>query len=368
MIKSFFCFMFFTFFINFYSYADEEIIDVPALTDPNVFIEDLEFDYESNKRMLWHDNKGMLWLAWVDPNDGTIIPDDAKLRLLDIWVAPPQLHGNGAEWVYGEEGSFIVYNNFNKEIIALKDVDEGWQHVDLPGDIGDRILPIGTPPGPHSAKIAYYYIPPEGGNMELRVRELFSEEEWIIPEARNVRWYDGDRFVTAVPVDGVMQSALLEFSTRTKTVLTDNPGFKNYSRIMYVPDMDTYVLFCVANWDELQMWVPKRGKWVLLNSIKAPNPDRPNMRVPEPFIYKGKGYVTFVCSEIRNWVTGNASDVWLAAVDPANFFIRRVSRENAEDKFLIDPEHYIANDEAYIFYGELLPNGKYTMRKANTGL
>jgi hypothetical protein len=48
--------------------------------------------------------------------------------------------------------------------------------------------------------------------------------------------------------------------------------------------------------------------------------------------------------------------------------VRRLSRENLENRFLIDPEHFIADDGALIFYGELSVDSWYTIRKVETGL
>jgi len=79
-------------------------------------------------------------------------------------------------------------------------------------------------------------------------------------------------------------------------------------------------------------------------------------------------YIAFSCSEVYEWELGNASDIWLAPVDPDSDFVRRISRENLQDRFLIDVESYIANDVAYIFYSEVSVNGWQTVRKANTSL
>jgi hypothetical protein len=110
---------------------------------------------------------------------------------------------------------------------------------------------------------------------------------------------DGDHFVTAVPVDRVMQSAIVDFNTGEITVLTHGRGFKHWSRIMYAPDFGVNMLFCVSNTRELQMWVPDGEEWVLLKSIHAPNPERPIVRDPEPFVYQGKLYRFFLFRSIR---------------------------------------------------------------------
>jgi hypothetical protein len=93
------------------------------------------------------------------------------MRLLDVGVAPPQKYGNGAEWAYGADGTYIVYNNFNQEIVALKKDGDEWRRVDL-GDTQRKFNPIGTPPGSQTARMGYYYVPPEGYPMQLHVRDI----------------------------------------------------------------------------------------------------------------------------------------------------------------------------------------------------
>ncbi len=339
---------------------------------------DHEFDRSSNERMSWH-NGNEIWVAAVDSMTGTISPPDGRGDLVTLDAPHPNLFGNGAEWAHGDNNSYIVYHDRTPDVglLAWEEVDGQWIPMVLERT-RNRAVPVGSAPGSAFVKIAYYkylFSPLWARLRVFTVRELNGPgDEISIPGAENARWLDGDRLVTAIPdQDGVLQSAIFTYSTGDIQSVTIGPGDKKFSHILYAPEYDANIVVCTnREANAIQFWLEMTdGQFELLDAISSPVPERPHVRVPEPFAFHGKTYVAFVVSEKEKGGPGNPSEVWLASVDPAGRFLRQISRDNPGDRYLLDPEFYLTAEKAYIFYSEILSdiNGDtWSLRRADTGL
>jgi hypothetical protein len=85
--------------------ADPFVPDDLVVSDPAVSLPDPEFDTVGNQ-VAWQDRDGLeLWVADVDPVNGTLSPPDGRGTLIATNVVPISRVRNGPEWVQTATGA-----------------------------------------------------------------------------------------------------------------------------------------------------------------------------------------------------------------------------------------------------------------------
>jgi hypothetical protein len=103
-------------------------------------------------------------------------------------------------------------------------------------------------------------------------------------------------------------------------------------------------------------------EWIKIHTIIPPSTG-PYIKSPEPFVYKGKSYVSLVTMNDLN--RSGLTDVWIAGIDPNVSFYQKVSGSTERDRR--DPESFITASGAFIYYTEQTPDQRM-IHRCDTGL
>jgi hypothetical protein len=111
--------------------------------------------------------------------------------------------------------------------------------------------------------------------------------------------------------------------------------------------------------------------WVLYNQFNSPLPE-PFVYItsPEPFTCGGQSYISFMAAQSSSGKDGLPAQIWIAAADPDNPLMRRVSDSTIGIR--TDPEPVVFSDSAFIYYTDVILDKNstvlYSVRKCDTGL
>jgi len=110
------------------------------------------------------------------------------------------------------------------------------------------------------------------------------------------------------------------------------------------------------------------GQWTKFETITSPLTELPFINYPEPFVYNGKSYISILLTKKApsgKIVFDGSEQVWLVDIDPQENFYRKVSNDGNIHR---DPEPFVAETGAFIYYSEKTPEGNFIVHKTDTGL
>jgi YVTN family beta-propeller protein len=356
----------------------DQVISSPAsnLIDP-------EFDTRNN-RLVWQDlklNGSAMWLADIDPDTADISPRSGKGTLIDDEVAPVLSTLNGPEWSFGPDSTFIVYTDLNEE--GRDQVAFAWQDDNtlewttqrlVNGE--DRFSPLGS--GPENAVSAYVaYVAQAEFGKAIVYRDLDNapDIEVFASTARSAPFWAEDRpaFVFTSAGATALQISLYDIPSDTVTELTSDPENKYLPSTWWAPDFGEYLMMCMVGNQRIGIYRDAGTHWEQINLITLPSIYR-FVHSPEPFVHQGRSYLSVVAAEQLGDGTqeiaspsGN-TEIWIAGVDSAQPFLRRVSRASRSANRR-DPEPFSTTAGVVVLFTEKDPQSeKFLLRRAQTGL
>ncbi|WP_235194843.1 FG-GAP repeat protein, partial [Microcystis aeruginosa] len=110
------------------------------------------------------------------------------------------------------------------------------------------------------------------------------------------------------------------------------------------------------------------GQWTKFETITSSLTELPFINYPEPFVYNGKSYISILLTKKApsgKIVFDGSEQVWLVDIDPQENFYRKVSNDGNLHR---DPEPFVAETGAFIYYSEKTPEGNFIVHKTDTGL
>lgn len=339
---------------------------------------DPEFD-RASQRMAWVDQQGQLKVASLRSDGmskspgcvGTIIDTGATL------VVPGFGLKNGPEWARSQQfGAEIYYTKLDASLrpqLARASSSAGaWQVKLLPNGSG-RGLPLATTDATDPQPRIMYVEMLSDGTFPTLWREAHdARTETMFPgSVRNLsgsapRWVQGQRAITTTQpdVNGVPQAIKYTLDSGAVEFLTTDAGPKDEVWMWPAPEFGNAPLFfTVVGNCCLRVYRELGGIWTVINTINASDfSSFPHIISPEPFVYKGRSYVSMQLGDQKN---GN-SEIWIAALDPASPLLRQVSDPSTR---LIrnEPEFMSTNSGAYVYYTAIV-GSQVSLRRANTGL
>jgi hypothetical protein len=359
---------------------------------------DPEYDQET-AQFTWVDSLGNLWIGVLDsagmfqpPSGKAILVDPRAMKMIDLRVT-----ANGPEWIQTNQGPKIVYTKFlagrphtpqNARLALAKPLGDGeWaddsmtRHYSLlelaePLGEGDwsfeflnpekrRMAPYGSKDvGDPAPRISY--LGPDRRHYWAEVDHPDTEEliPLIASSSFGVRFVANSRavvFTAQSPVDQTLQVFKYDIDTKVVEQLTfDNVGQKSTSSVWMwpAPEYDNdYVFFVLVDYGasnaldiyrRMQDGGDSTAVWTKINSIVAPSSQ---IGSPEPFTFDGHSYVFMQLTVNQDEYP---TSIWLAGIDPANPFFRKLS-DDSQFRWRTDPEVFVTDEGPYIYYNRRDP-------------
>jgi len=341
--------------------AQTFVVEDTVVSDPKSSLTDMEFDWVGF-RITWQDKSRNLWVANVDPVTGNFLPRNGKGQRIDSSLAPMSVSNNGPEWSYGAIGTRIVYTK----------LVSGINYVGLARFNGTKWL-AGVMSGPQTGRTPIASLdvndatprvrfrPGTGGNGTVW-REIDSTAPAIpLPNTNGGRWIPGQRALSTV-LDDTKQAAWYDIDTGVFTPISSDAGIKYDPFTFKAPEFNNdWVTIADIDHQTVGVWRQSNGVWTRINTLDVPTNQLFSLSV-EPFVYNGKSYVFMVASDLP----GGPSDVWIAAIDPAQPLYRQVSGSTSIVRQ--DPEYLITAQGVYIYYTEKTPQDIGIIHRCATGL
>ncbi|GEM_PF-1689237 len=338
---------------------------------------DPEFDPIGNQ-IVWQENNignnNKLWVTPVDTDTGEFLLEESVMVDQGLPMIPIDHggSGNGPEWVYTENGSQIIYNKYVDDkcyLVTAKLTADGWQTEFLLNENGEKeegFAPIGTLIYNDSTPLIRYFtgLTTERGTVHWRELNDPTKRGTLSIGSAQARWVEGEKaLVFTGKIGDEKQIFYFDIDTQTLSQLTFSDTLKSGVFMWRSPDFNNELIFFTKEREKgssenyLGIYRKIDDQWTQIKKIESPSSEL-LIKSPEPFVYNGVSYISFVGA------SSDFSEVWITGINPEFDFMRQVS--NPEEVFMRnDPESFITNTGAYIYYAEL---GKGIIRRAETGL
>jgi hypothetical protein len=357
------------------SVADPFVQVDEVVTPPGASLPDPEFDNDS-QRVTWQDWDGTgVWVADVDPSTGDLVPDDGRGQLIASGVATLGWGRNGPEWVQGPTGAELLYTRFfggQAMVVHATEGVGGWTSATVPGTFGAQ-SPIGSlDVGDVAPRVRY--VVEDGGRYESWWADLSAPAAGgELPRTlRFARWVPGTRLLTGVSREGdIDQVFTIDVDTLAVEQVTTSPIDKGSVFFFEAPELGGELLMYTThaiiadNPDRVVVYRRIGGVWTPIKEISTP-PGFPFVVSPEPFVWGGRSYVSFLATRGQFNFDNGEGQVWLAALAPGDDLLRRVSLPDAVVRK--DPEPYAGGDRPWVYYSRILAGGDRVIRRCELGL
>jgi hypothetical protein len=357
------------------SVADPFVQTDAVVTPVGASLPDPEFDNDT-QRVTWQDWDGTgVWVAGVNPTTGDLIPPDGRGARIASGVASMGWGRNGPEWVQGPTGAELLYTRFvggQATVVHATETVAGWISVDVPGTAGAQ-SPIGSLDIGDAAPRVRYVVD-DGGRYESWWTDLSNPSlGGELPRTlRFARWVPSSRLLTGVSREGdIDQVFTIDVDTLAVEQITTSPFDKGSVFFFEAPELGGEVLMYTThavvpdNPDRIIVYRRIGGVWTPVKEIGTP-PGFPFVVSPEPFVWDGKSYVSFLATRGQFNFDNGEGQVWLAALAPGDDLLRRVSLPDAVVRK--DPEPYTGGDRPWVYYSRILASGDRVIRRCELGL
>jgi len=326
---------------------------------------------------------GLLLVARIDDNGDFLDPfTNEPLRLggrgleLDRDLVSIEVTRNGPEFAYSSGGSRLLYTKYNEnsEMSIAQLIFDGIDWTPVPLERAqNRITPEGSkvPDDPYP-RMAYF----SANREQLAVRLVdvaFSER--IANRALNGANFMPDEpamLATSEVQSGERQVFYWDYVRNVTTQITDDVAAKLRSPEPWAaPELAGETLFAVLvrlN-GELFVRLYRRDtpdRWLTYAEIRSPDPEKPYLRSPRPFVFEGTSYLVFRTQREPGVDIG--SDVWVvnAAPDPGARVYRRINAEGNARR--ADQEAFITSSGPVVYYSEINAGSSKLIRRCRTGI
>lgn len=334
-------------------------------------------DYEisqSRAKIAWTDPKGDLWLADLNKDTGMFEPWHGRGQLIakNTVANWNMFMWNGPEWFGTASGDAFNYSYYVpgapktaqnvRMAVATVNAAGMWVTQTLQPDNVARMMHI-TTRNPGDPNPMLKYLDPDLNHYIRDVKDPTTERvlSFLPPSNKSWRFASGLRaLMFAAPVNGQQQVFQYRVDDNVVEQITTDDGDKDTERtvpwLFKAPEFDnTYVLTTVVNGSELRVYrkLPDAAgvrRWTPVHSVTLP--DGRLAGSPEWFTYNGKSYVFMVAYQPPNEYP---TEVWLAAIDPANPLLRQITPSEPH-RARNDPEIFVTNNGPRIYFNRYDPS------------
>lgn len=346
---------------------------------PGVYYVDPEL-HAPTRRMVWQDYiNNDVWVCQIDTQTGRLLPANGKglrapVKTVPIFTSVTTSGSfNGPELGFSAQGLFTYYTirdaNGVNQTARFGPLDRGsasYRQISQDvryGRSGALPTQLGNLP---NAAILNIYLD------RFRGRTGWSYEN--TPEIKNAiptgdislkgpRWIPGEFAIsTNVKTDSrTKQAAIYDIQSDTLTTITNDSGHKTEVFVFNCPETGTRAAMCLVGNAQRELAVYKEASpfWQKIASIPAPKfivgrgLATARIFLPEPFVFQGKSYFTFVVGKV---------DVDTLTVNgPSQVFVAQLGRPEAVQvgsaipAGRIDPEVLVLPDRVYLYYYTVVP-------------
>jgi len=326
---------------------------------------------------------GLLLVARIDGTGDFLDPlTDTPLRLggqgleLDSDLVSIEVTRNGPEFALAAGGSRLLYTKLNvfaeRSIAQLIFDGAGW--LPMPMERAQNRI---TPEGSKIIDDAYPRMAYFGANREqLAVRFI----DLPFTERIANRVLNGSNFMpdeaamlaTSEVGDGDRQVFYWDYLVNEITQITDDRAVKLRSPEPWVaPELSGETVFAVLVRRDGELFIrmynrDAEQRWIPYAEVRTPDPAKPYLRSPRPFVFEGVSYLLFRTQRVPGDDVG--SDVWIvnADPDPSRRVYRRVNE--AGEARRADPEAFITETGPVVYYTELTAGSTKRTRRCRTGI
>jgi hypothetical protein len=349
--------------------------------DADADVPDPEFEFAEGL-VTWCTDKGEeLWVAAIDPETKRMVPPDGKGTKLDENVAAISILANGPEWVQAPDGPQVVYARGRKpeNLRVARAWREGgaWKTEEYPNTRGGG-SPFGTLVIGDPDPLVLYCHECERFTDKFSFRWfrlLDPTETHPVPADTTMgRWADGSHQLVLQGWDEnkVSQIRLHDTATGTTKQLTGGTTHQHLSYMWEAPELDgeRLIFYVVGAHEQSFTYLQVRREKAdgTLVDVKQIHPPMrfPYVVSPEPVVFEGKSYVSFLASNGPYNRSNGESEVWLAAAAPGHDFARRLS--GPELMVRKDPESLIIGGDLVVYYSEVTDDGRRLTHVVDSGL
>lgn len=336
---------------------DTNVEDI-LVSDDTAKLGDVEFD-PYNKRICWQsidDNK--LWICSINPATGKLAVGSGKQTLIDQDIVPLTTSYNSGEWAFSQEGSAIVYNkNIGGTfyIAIATEIGSLWT-LNTSTTSPNRFNPRATKNINDAIAAVQYVTFPGTGNTKYKFNNNFGTE-LSINNFTDAHWAEDEQLLTGILPN--KQVGLFNPLNPIAPIQITNNSANNYSRpyMWRAPEFgNARMFFTKVNGNKIEVYketTTGSNNYVLYSQFNCPSTTYKNIASPEPVIFKGKSYISFMAAESQLETSGKPAEIWIANVDTVNPVFIRVS--DGSTKVRTDPEPYVdfENNQLYIYYTEV---------------
>lgn len=333
------------------------------------------------RRMVWQDfNTNDVWVCQIDTQTGRLIPASGKgvrapVKTISVFPTPTSPGSfNGPELGFSAQGLFAYYTirdaNGVNQTARFGPLDRGtpsYRQISQETRYGQGgALPTQLGNLPNTAILNIYFD-------RFRGRTGWSYEN--TPADRNYipttdislkgpRWIPGELAIsTNTKFEGrTKQAAIYDIPTDSLKIITNDSGHKTEVFVFNCPETGTRAAMCLVGNGQRELAVYKEASpfWQKIASIPAPKfiigggrLSTARIYLPEPFVFQGKSYFTFV--------VGKVDTNTLTVKGPSQIFVAQLGRPEAVQvgsaipAGRIDPEVLVLPDRAYLYYYTVIP-------------
>jgi hypothetical protein len=356
--------------------AQTFVINDQLVSSRNARICDIEIDPYRKRICFQSPDDDKLWVCRFDTTIWKLTVPDGKETLIDSTLTPLDQTSNSGEWGFDIGGTYIFYNKLmsrKKYIAYAKDNGLTWT-INVLTDEPHRINPHVTR-NPADTVAGILYISSFPGNFtKYKFMNTLGQEHCILNFC-DVHWSLDEQVVT-----GTQSNHQVAFfdpdGTPEPLQLTDEYDRCFSKPYMWrVPGENARMFFTVADEEEIRVYKetgPKTASYSLYMSFFSPssNPLYKKFGSPEPCIYDGKAYITFMASSSQCETACYPGEIWIARIDSAAPLFRMVSDTSVSIR--TDPETLATSDSLLVFYTEVDNSDSaityYRLRKCLTGI
>jgi hypothetical protein len=349
--------------------------------EAGVYYVDPEF-YAPTRHMAWQDfNNNDVWICQIDTQTGRLIPANGKgirapVKTVSIFKSSQGSGSfNGPELGFSTRGLFAYYTirdgsgvNQTARFGPLDRSTPAYLQISRDERYGRAgALPTILPAFPEVALLNIYLD-------RLRGQTGWSFEDTpndknIVPTAdislKGPRWIPGELAIsTNVQASNrTKQAAIYDIETGTTKTITNDAGHKTEVFVFNCPETGTRAAMCLVGNSQRELAVYKEASpyWEKIASIPCPNfvvgggAFSARIYLPEPFVFQGKSYLTFVVGKVNTRT--------LEVKGPSQVFVAQLGRPQAVQigstnaAARLDPEALVLPDRVYLYYYTGVPEG-----------
>ena len=339
---------------------------------------DIEIDPFKKRLCFQSPDENKLWVCHLDTTTWSLTVPDGREILVDSLLTSIDVTSNSGEWGYDLNGTYIVYNketDRKRYVAVAAENGSAWSLCTLT-DAPHRMNPHASR-NPADSFVAIHYVSTMLTNYTKYKYINNPAHEYWVHDFKDAHWGSDEQIITGI-LKGNHQVGLFDPSSPAIPVQLTFDYNKHYSRPFnwHAPEhQNARMLFAVANGEELQVFkevTPNSNNYGLYMTFTSPsaNPAYNKFGSPEPCVYNGQSYITFMASSSEFETANVPGEIWIAKIDSINPFYRMVSDTVAGIR--TDPETLATSDSLLVYYTEVSersgPERTYRLRKCDTGI